>query len=217
MVQGVCSTCGRPICDTCLVELNGQVFCKACLETKVARPSREVNGFVRFVLSVMPGLGHLYMGLIQRGLQLLVGAVLGAIVLGNLYAPFLGFFIPGMIFFSIFDAREAHLRMAQGLEVEDKALIDPKTLKIQWDNKFIGYGLIGIGALVMFNSIVGDLMRVIIPPQYYYAFAQAIRGVVTGALAIAAGFWLLTRRPSGNPGNQSNPDNTGNPGSWGNP
>jgi hypothetical protein len=199
MVQGVCSTCGRPICDTCVVDLNGQVYCKPCLETKVRKPTREINGFARFVLSTVPGLGHLYMGLIQRGLHFLVGTILGGIVLGNLYDPFLGFFIPAMIFFSIFDAREAHLRMAQGLEVEDKGLIDPKTLKMQWDQKYIGYILIGIGALVMFNSVVRDLLRAILPSQYYWAISQAIRGAVTGALAIGAGFWLLLRRHPGNP------------------
>lgn len=194
MVQGVCSTCGRPICDTCLVELGGHVYCKPCLEVKVRKPARDVNGFTRFVLSVVPGLGHLYMGLFQRGMQFLLGTVVGSIIIGNLYAPFLGIIIPVMVFFSIFDAREAHLRLNQGLEVQDRGFVDMDQVRAKWQPRHWGYVLIGAGALIMFNGIVNDLVSVVVRDwMMRAALSNALRGMMVGALAIAAGVWLLRR------------------------
>lgn len=195
-VQGVCSTCGRPICDHCLVDLNGQVHCKSCLESKMRKPARDVNGGARFILSVFPGLGHLYMGLFQRGIQFLVTFIGGSIILGNLFDELVGFFVAAMIFYSIFDAREAHMRISQGLEVEDRGFVDVDTLKLKWEPKYIGYILIGIGGLVLFNTLVNDVLQVFFPQQWY-ALRGAIRGTFTGVLAIGGGVWLLQRN-SGN-------------------
>ncbi|MDB4897974.1 MAG: hypothetical protein JWN15_4236, partial [Firmicutes bacterium] len=103
VVEGMCNMCGRPICDECIVSLNGQIYCKSCLETRVQRPRRDINGGLRFLLSLVPGVGHLYMGLFQRGLQFMVGTVGGAILLGMLFPAFIGLLIPAMIFYSIFD------------------------------------------------------------------------------------------------------------------
>lgn len=193
-VQAICSSCGRPICERCHVDLSGQVFCKPCLEQKVRKPAREINGAARFLLSVCPGLGHLYMGLGQRGMQFFLGFVGGWVLLGILFPPLLGFFIPAGIFYSIFDAREAHLRLAQGLEVEDKGFVDPKTMQMQWDNRYLGYILVGIGALVLFNTLTEDILRAVVRDwEMYRALSQAMRGTVLGGLAVAAGVYLLQR------------------------
>lgn len=193
LVEGVCSMCGRPICDQCVVNLSGQIYCKSCLEARVQRPRRDINGGARFILSIVPGLGHLYMGLFQRGFQFLVGTVCGATLLGIIFPPFTGLLIPAMIFYSIFDAREIHLRMAQGLEVEDKGIVDVRTWRFDWNNRYIGYALVAIGALVLFNTFVEDALLLLVGRQFYSEAASAIRGMAMGALAIGAGFWLLRR------------------------
>lgn len=190
-VQGVCSTCGRPICEECLVALSGQVHCKHCLTARMRKPSREVNGFVRFVLSVAPGLAHLYMGLFQRGFQFMVGGTGLAIVVGMLFPPLLGLYIPALIFFSIFDAREAHLRMEQGLEVEDKGFVDLRNMRIDLNQRYIAYGLIGIGALALWRTLVWDIIQF-----FSYRLAQAANGLFVGAVAVAAGIWMLRRNGS---------------------
>lgn len=199
-VQGVCSACGRPVCEECLVNLNGQVYCKPCLEARMRRPDRQINSFVRFVLSGFPGLGHLYMGLFQRGLQLMAGTVLGSVLLGMLFPPLVGFFIPGMIFYSLFDAREIHLRMEQGLEVEDKGLVDMTTLRLRWSDRYIAYILIGVGALALYNTLVSDLLTMLFPDRAW-RMAQVVRGMTAGALSLGAGLWLLRKDAgSSNPG-----------------
>ncbi|MFZ5815723.1 MAG: hypothetical protein ACOY93_10535 [Bacillota bacterium] len=191
-VRGICSSCGRPICEDCLVDLNGQPYCKPCLITRVQRPAREINGFIRFVLSVAPGLGHLYMGLTNRGMQFFAGTVLGAIILGMAFPPLLGFYIPAAIFFSIFDAREVHLRIAQGLEVEDKGFVDLKAIPLEWNQRYIGYGLVGLGALALWRALMNDLLYLIFDSRWYRV-RDIINGTTLGLVAILAGLWLLKR------------------------
>lgn len=194
-VQGICSKCGRPICDACILEVNGQVFCKPCMEVGVKGPApRNTSGNARFFLSIFPGLGHLYMGLFQRGMQLLVAFIAGCFILGNLLDDLTGFFVAAMIFFSIFDAREAYIRQAQGLEVEDKGFVDIQHLKLEWNARWIGYILIGIGVIALFNVMVDDVLRVILrDSQVYYAVVRAVKGSLAGVLAIAGGVYLLRR------------------------
>lgn len=194
-VRGICSSCGRPVCETCLVDLNGQPYCKGCLVNRVHRPTREINGFIRFMLSVAPGIGHLYMGLINRGLQFFMGTILGAIVLGMVFPDLLGLYIPAAIFFSIFDAREVHLRIGQGLEVEDKGFVDMKAIPFEWNQRYFGYGLVGLGSLALWRVLMNDLIRVIFPHNWYQV-RDAFNGMTLGVLAILAGVWLLKRNSS---------------------
>lgn len=192
-VHGICSTCGRPVCSDCIVDLNGQVFCKPCLEVKVRKPLRQIRGGTRFILSIVPGLGHLYMGLFNRGIQFLGAAVLGTTLL-NILTHMGGLVWAVMVFLSIFDAREAHLRIMQGLEVEDKGFVDLKTMSLTWNPKYIGYGLIGIGAIAMYNTLVHDMLRVILGNNpVYWDMINAIDGVVIGGLAVVGGLWLLRK------------------------
>ncbi len=197
-VAGICSKCGRPICEDCRTEVEGQVYCRPCAEPEAkqsgtgaaqpekGRPLRENVGLLRFLLSLAPGLGHLYLGLFNRGLQLMGGAILGAFVLGMLLpnTPLPFFFVCATIAFSVFDAREAHLRMEQGLEVEDKEFVDLRKLKAQWDNRYVGYILIALGVLFLYNTFL-DLLP--------YEIRQAARGFSLGLLALGAGVWMLLR------------------------
>lgn len=177
------------------MDLSGQVYCKACLEARMHRPARAINGFLRFVLSAVPGLGHLYMGLFNRGLQLMVGTVGGIFIFKTVFSPLLGLLIPMLIFYSIFDAREAHMRMAQGLEVADEGFVDIKNLQLTWNSRYVAYGLIGFGALALYNAVVHDLMQVLLVNHYamYSRVVDAINGVTLGAISVAAGLWLLKR------------------------
>lgn len=197
-VQGICSTCGRPICNDCLVEIKGQAHCKTCIEARLRKPARDVIGPLRFVLSLAPGLGHLYMGLFNRGVQLMAGTLLGAALLGAIWEDLTGFFVIAMVFISVFDSREAALRIHQGLEVEDKGFVDLKTWKFEkmaWNSTYIGYGLIGIGGLALYKTLVNDFLRLMF--GYNFAFyrdlVSTINGVVLGSVAVGVGVWLLRR------------------------
>lgn len=194
-VRGICSSCGRPICQECLVDLNGQPHCKACLAARVKHPVRDINGFARFVLSIAPGVGHLYMGLFNRGMQFFLGTILGGIVLGMLFPGLLGLYIPAAIFFSIFDAREMHLRLAQGLEVEDRGFVDIKAIPFQWSQRQIGIGLVILGGLALWRTLMTDVLRLIFDERYYEV-RETLNGLTLGLLALGVGIWLLMRQSS---------------------
>lgn len=195
-VEGICTTCGRPACDQCLIDLNGQMVCKECLVNRMKRPSRQIHSFVRFALSVVPGLGHLYMGMFARGIQFAAVAILGGMFLEMLlpYSDIAAFLVMGMVFLSIFDAREIHLRLSQGIEVEDKGFIDLKTFRMEFSTKYIGYGLIAFGGVALYNTFLRDLLRVFVRDYSLYStMVRAMNGVLLGGLAIAAGLYLLKK------------------------
>jgi hypothetical protein len=196
-IQGICHSCGRPITGQGLVEVNGQQVCQTCLDARFRRPARKISGLVRFALSVVPGVGHLYMGMFNRGIQFAAVTVLGGVLLDTILfsSPFSGLLVAGMVFLSIFDAREMHLRMEQGLEVEDKGFIDLKTFRIDmaWNNKYIGYGLIGVGGIALYNTIVQDIIRLLVPYQVYSSIVRSANGMLIGVLTIGLGLYLLRK------------------------
>lgn len=196
-IQGICSSCGRPIIGEGVVEVNGQQVCTECLGARFRKPTRHISGLFRFALSVVPGLGHLYMGMFNRGIQFAAVAVLGGVLLDALLfdSPLAPLLVFGMVFLSIFDAREMHLRMEQGIEVEDKGFIDLKTFRIDmaWNSKYIGYGLIGVGVIALYNTIVRDIIRLLVPYQIYSSIMRSANGLLIGVLTIGLGLYLLRK------------------------
>lgn len=184
---GVCQRCGRPVCPDCTEVVNDQTFCDHC-GSKV-RPKRPLltNGAIRTILSICPGLGHLYIGLPQRGIQLFVAVVAANILFEGFlnlnFGPLITF---GFIFYSIFDARELALRQAEGERVEDRPLVDLRQLPQHREK--LGYGLIALGALGVYRMLSQIIERIrpeLSRPMDYMTF---------GLLAIAAGVYLL-RKP----------------------
>jgi hypothetical protein len=155
------------------------------------QPARDINGFVRFVLSIAPGVGHLYMGLFNRGMQFFMGTLIGGMVLGMVFPSLLGLYIPAAIFFSVFDAREIHLRLSQGLEVEDRGFVDIRAVPIQWSQRQLGIALIVLGALALWRVLTIDLLQML----GLYHVHRFINGLTLGALALGSGVWLLLRQP----------------------
>jgi len=172
------------------VDLNGQPYCKTCLAARVQGPGREINGFARFLLSIAPGIGHLYMGFFNRGMQFFLGTVIGGILLGMVFPGLLGLYIPAAIFFSIFDAREIHLRLSQGLDVEDRGFVDIKAVPFQWNQRHLAIGLIAVGGLSLWRVLMTDLLEWLFGQD----LQRVLSGVTFGLLAVGLGIWLLARQ-----------------------
>lgn len=197
---GLCAECGKPHCSECLVQVGAVSYCKTCLAGRLQRPVRPISGFGRFVLSMIPGLGHLYMGLFNRGFQVMAAAVAGAVVGIVLRAPIVLFWILGCVAYSIFDAREAHLRIVQGLEVRDQLLFD---WKFNWNNKWVAYALVGFGLLLLYRSLVHDLLSYLLSSlRIYGGVIDSLDNAMLGVLSLAAGAWLLRGGPRSGKGDQ---------------
>lgn len=184
-MQGMCPTCRQPYCGQCIVDLGAALRCRPCLTAMVKASTRRSSGFLRLVLSIIPGAGHMYLGLMQRGMHLTLATAVGAVVAGTLFGELAVIVLGIAVMFSIFDAREAHLRQAQGLEVPDLGLV---ALREQWNPRWTSYALIGAGALLLFNTLLYDLLRFVLP---HWRLVEVIKGSTLGLVAIWAGFRLL--------------------------
>lgn len=143
--------------------------------------SRRRSKPLTFFLSLCTGVGHLYLGAMNRGIQFLI-AFLGTISLAeHFHMGFLSFLIPVIWFYGLFDA----MQLASQEEIVDKPLVRWERLKGPW----AGYALIGIGLVFLANEIIPTLWR-----NYFQSFLGGWRSVQTLFIAIvlvAAGILLL--------------------------
>lgn len=179
--QKLCSTCHAPVCDECSVSLKGLNYCKACLENRVGASQHLVqnvrSAFLTFLLSLIPGVGYMYLGLMNRGLQTMI-IFFGTIFLAEMtnIDPLVPLVLPVLIFYSVFDTLQL-LRKMQHQPVEDRPLIDLGG-RSNWQN-YLGYGLVGLGLLALVNNFVPylfnyDIMRRLVSPLFIIAIGGLI-------------------------------------------
>jgi glucan phosphoethanolaminetransferase (alkaline phosphatase superfamily) len=178
----ICLYCQQPVCSQCSVILSGKNYCKACLEKKVDPPAINYghkNKFLAFLLSLVPGAGYYYLGLMRKGLQAMV-VFFGAIFIsGMANLDFLAaFVVPVMIFYSVFDTQQLLNRMIAGEPVEDRELFDWGS----WKGKqsLVGGALIVIGLFALLNSLA----------PYFIDFHRISR-IVPPLLIIGIGVYIL--------------------------
>lgn len=153
--------------------------CKLCEESL---PSTEKKSKLwAFIFSIVPGVGYLYLGLMNRGLQtmlLFFGSIFVASFMG--FEQIMALVAPVVIFYSIFDTQQAAKRLNAGVPVEDKQLFDLKS--IPFDQSWIGYALIVIGGLALLNNVLP-----------YFHYWRVIRQLLPPVLIIALGVAILYR------------------------
>jgi len=196
----ICPVCRRPICPDCAVNLAGKNYCRPCLEKKVAHLSHRPGAksrFWAFMLSLVPGGGYFYLGLMKRGLQTMV-VFFGAIFISAMthIEPLAAFVVPIMVFYSIFDTQQLLSRMNEGQAVEDKELFDWG----RWENK---RGLIG-GALILLGLLA--LLENLMP---FYINLYAVQRFIPSLVIIGIGAYILyrnTARKGGDAGGNGKQD-----------
>lgn len=178
----VCSFCGQPLCIECTVELNKRPYCRECLERHIeSRPLAQnekrharKSKFLTFLLSFIPGAGHMYLGLINKGMSIMAlyfGILCGTIFLSNIIQ---GHWLEGAIipfasvlsvFYSIFDSLATAEAINSGKTVEDSSPVEFQILKekVFGRKRTIGYFLIiigFIGILGIINNALNYIIRV---------------------------------------------------------
>jgi len=106
------------------------------------------------VLSIFPGVGHLYIGLQQRGLQLMGLFLLGIFIMDQLRLTLFIFLLPMLWCYAFFDV------MTQLRKLDEKAIQDePILLSITPYQRWIGAGLLVIGAYYLIDRITLKLIQ----------------------------------------------------------
>jgi hypothetical protein len=215
--QGSCTRCARPFCGTCAVDLEGRLWCKECLVHELTRAGAgQVHpGWRKLaagLLSIIPGAGHMFLGLIGKGFALM-GLLLVSVFLVLLYSDATGMYwmtaylVPslGVLFlcYAVFDAMaiaDARRASAGRAAAESAAsTTDDPTMKAIWERVLLNPRTIGwvvlvggvIGVLRLFSEPFGrwtsDILSVSVP----------ITGLVIPIVLLILGILLLRRGRKG--------------------
>lgn len=179
---GFCRNCGKAVCGECKRDVQGALYCEACLGALIARPAQPVgtgNPATAAVLGVVPGLGAVYNGEYLKGfvhLAIFAGmvAILSSGDAGN-WEPLFGIFLAVFVVYMPIEA----YRTAKA-----KMLGQPRTGpldNLSADQPVGPVVLIGLGLVLLLNNLgvlnIGRLLH------YGYPVALILLGV-----------WLLRRR-----------------------
>ena len=162
-----CSVCGEWICENCVLEIDGRIYCKDCLKVKLKNektmPTSHTSyssgyipktirksGFLTFILSfILPGTPQMYLGYTRRGLFILAVWMLGAYI--DAFSPL----ILLTYVFGLFDAFKLKNNLERGIYQED-GVGDVK--KFISENKFF----IAVLSLLVFIPMIFDFFEDII-------------------------------------------------------
>ena len=182
-----CAACLRGCCDECATEVLGRPYCALCLAERLEPPLSEPVKlpWLAALLSVVPGLGQVYNGLVVRGLAhfvvfsfliWLVGQETGITLLVCL--GWIGFWV-----WQALDARNTARDINRLGRVpnpdEAHALGLGPLLGADRESRGLGIALVVVGALLLLQNFGGELGR-------WLAHLWPIALVV-------AGIWLLRR------------------------
>ncbi|AZN38534.1 hypothetical protein [Paenibacillus albus] len=141
------------------------------------------------VLSIMPGAGHMYLGLQKRGLQLMAGFLMSIYLLDVLHLSLFLFIVPILWCFSFFDALQQQSRLNSGEgELEDVPIVDWLIHQQKW----LGIGLVALGLYYIADRMLLEYVQRVwgdwqLSSDIRYYFKTSL----TALLLIGAGVKLL--------------------------
>src|SRR5271157_4315574 len=140
-----CAECGRSFCAACIVELDQRSWCRDCLSRIVsgtgagARVHPGWRKLAAALLSIVPGAGHMFLGLIGKGFALM-GLLISSIFLVILYSDATGMYwmtaylIPSLcvlfLSYAVFDAMAISDARRSGTELPAAG---DETMKAVWE------------------------------------------------------------------------------------
>lgn len=155
----VCGVCNQPICEDCMSTINGKKVCHNCIEVNLFRNKKNpgyISKFWSFIFSLIPGCGQMYMGLMNRGLQLLT-AFVGILILGIITEGVIVTLGIIVWFYSFFDSLNLRKQILHGEMVKDNAIYELNLYAI--NRKYLGYAFIAIGGLTVLKNTTSFMAR----------------------------------------------------------
>ena len=160
------------------------------------------NGFFRFLWSIIPGAGEMYMGFMKQGVTLM--AVFAGIIAVAIAMNMVFFFFPLPIiwFYSFFHVHNlASMSDEDFYAQEDNPLFDWKDYKFLSNvdrakgQKIAAWVLIVIGAIMLWNlavDIVWDFLRILnFPWRLWNQITYCVPQLVVSLLMIYFGVYLI--------------------------
>lgn len=189
----VCEECKKALCETCIEEKKARVLCDDCIDDirkKALRPSENVNvkynSFLGLIFSLFPGAGQMYLGVMNRGLQLMFLFLTG-LFFATEFIYVTGVLVPIVIlvwFYSFFDYLFIKRKIDNGDVVFDENLYSIKTKRIEI--KYIGIGLVIFGIWLVCGAFL-DFSHI------SYEVRNFVRDMVVPIFMIGAGTFILLK------------------------
>lgn len=137
---------------------------------------RKYNKFYTALLSIVPGAGHMYLGLMKKGLQFMF-IFFSVIIITDLIYSAKSLTILNIViwFYAFFDAYHTRKKLESGKIVEEDLFKELRLSNLR--PKYIGMGFIVIGGIVFIQQVIIELLSLgvmVIPPY--------IRGVILDSI-----------------------------------
>ncbi|WP_125153558.1 hypothetical protein [Clostridium rectalis] len=138
--------------------------------------------FWAYLFSLMPGAGHMYLGLQKKGLQIMLSFVFLITICDWVHIPLIGMLIPVIWFYSIFDVRKVlHLG-----SFPDESL----NFTIPYNgnsNKLIAYIFIAIGVIALIKNFIFPMLDIYLD----FRIERYIKTIIGSLIFIGIGIKLL--------------------------
>lgn len=198
-----CSKCGDWVCEECTVQVQGRNICKNCIQEYIQKDETfirkgtsrpDINGFLVFLFSFLPGAAHMYMGLSKIGLMFLT-LFIGGFVLAEISAlSFFSIAFSGILWvYCFFDARNMKHRIRHG-EVKDD--ITPYLQYVKQHKSVFALVLIVLGGVTILRELQWFINRIF---GYCNYLGIYIDKILFAGFFIVVGLWLIaTNRKKSN-------------------
>lgn len=133
---------------------------------------------ITLALSIIPGAGHMYLGYQKKGLLLMGAFFFSVFFMGWLGISLLLFLLPLIWFYSFFDAM--HTVDGSKDDIQEQEIELPQ-IKPEW----VGFGLIGIGVVIMLERILYPLIQ--------YEIRRYIQTSMVSLIFIVIGIAILMK------------------------
>jgi len=130
-------------------------------------------------LSIVPGAGHMYLGLLKEGVLLMTGFFFAMFIMGWLGMSLFVFILPVIWFYSLFDA----FHRVDNAEYEEEHLENGMSRWLSNNPRIIGWALIIFGCAAIFDKIVSPLIT--------WEIRNYMQTGLVSLLLIAGGIYLL--------------------------
>lgn len=159
------------------------------IEAEYGIEQRKYNKVYTALFSMVPGGGHMYLGLMKKGLQFMF-LFFGVIMLTDLIYSARSFSVLAIVvwFYSFFDAYHTRKKLERGKIVEEDLFRELKFSDIK--PKYIGAGLIILGTIVFVQQVIIQTfaLGIFVIPNYVKA---AILDAIFPILLIGIGIFIL--------------------------
>ncbi|MCG8501220.1 MAG: TraR/DksA C4-type zinc finger protein [Firmicutes bacterium] len=196
-ITNICEKCGNAINAEATLIIKGRIVCRDCIEKAVFRnEGKKVAGSrktgICFLLSLIPGAGHVYLGLKNKGLVFLL-AFFGIMVLTDFFTT-VGPIIGLIWIYAFIDSLTSCASLNKGEILQDINLpaFEEVTDKIFTNKNVVGTILIGIGALGLLSTFVDSMNRIL---EKYFDTWHLIsaKNLSLSLLFLALGFYLIIK------------------------